>query len=99
VPLMASAEGERANQQNETWEPAAGDECLAAMQGADRGCTMEAPSFCSPDQAAGGGRPGQVSQHEEKRLREEMTSLELERGAGRKRKTDDATDLLPGPFG
>ncbi|HEV3312040.1 MAG TPA: hypothetical protein VG815_16135, partial [Chloroflexota bacterium] len=92
VPLMPDAEGERANQQNETGEPAAGGECLVARHEADRGCGMEAPKDCSPNQTAGGYRPGVVSKREKKRLREEMTSRELERRAGRKWKTDDATD-------
>ena len=91
VPLMITDEGERANQQNETGEPAAGDGCRVTRQEADGGRAIEAPKLGLPDQAAGGGRPRRASKREKKRMREEKTKRELERRASINSKTAGAT--------
>jgi hypothetical protein len=54
---------------------------------------MGAPTVALPDQAARGGVPERVSKRERKRMREEVKRRELERRAGRKRTTDNATEL------
>ena len=93
VSLTPSAEEERANHQNETVEPTAGDERLVARQEAEGGRAMGAPTVAFPAQTAGAGLRERVSKRERKRMREGMKFRELERGAGRKRRTDNATDL------